>query len=111
MRQISAYLKRDEREDRCGESTGGGRAAVARREKDTQQARKTATCALEVVCLFIYLGSHPDHMEVPGLEVESELLLLVCATATVIPDPSHVCDPHHSSWQRRILNPLSEARD
>ena len=26
-------------------------------------------------------------------------------------DPSHVCDLHHSSWQRRILSPLSEARD
>ena len=26
-------------------------------------------------------------------------------------DPSHACDLHHSSWQRRILNPLNEARD
>ena len=26
-------------------------------------------------------------------------------------DPSHVCDLHHSSWSRSILNPLSEARD
>ena len=25
--------------------------------------------------------------------------------------PSCVCDLHHSSWQRLILNPLSEARD
>ena len=24
---------------------------------------------------------------------------------------SHICDPHHRSWQPRILNPLSEARD
>ena len=28
-----------------------------------------------------------------------------------MPDPSHVCDLHHSSWQCQILNPLSEARD
>uniref|UniRef100_A0A4X1V729 Uncharacterized protein n=1 Tax=Sus scrofa TaxID=9823 RepID=A0A4X1V729_PIG len=28
-----------------------------------------------------------------------------------MPDPSRFCDLHHSSWQRRILNPLSEARD
>ena len=28
-----------------------------------------------------------------------------------MPDPSCVCDLHHSSWQHRILNPLSEARD
>ena len=26
-------------------------------------------------------------------------------------DPSHVCDLQHSSWQCRILNALSEARD
>ena len=28
-----------------------------------------------------------------------------------MPDPSHICDLHHSSRQRLILNPLSEARD
>ena len=28
-----------------------------------------------------------------------------------MPDPSRVCDLHYSSQQRRILNPLSEARD
>ncbi len=27
------------------------------------------------------------------------------------PDPSRVCDLHHGSRQRWILNPLSEARD
>ena len=27
------------------------------------------------------------------------------------PDRSHVCDLHHSSQQRQILNPLREARD
>ena len=32
-------------------------------------------------------------------------------TATATPDPSHVFDLHHSSWQHWILNPLSEARD
>ena len=30
---------------------------------------------------------------------------------TTATDPSHVCDLHHSSQQRQILNPLSEARD
>ena len=48
-------------------------------------------------------------MEAPGLGVDSELQLLAYATA--MPDPSHVCDLHQSSWQRQILNPLSEARD
>ena len=27
------------------------------------------------------------------------------------PDPSHICDPHHSSWQRWILSPLSKVWD
>ena len=31
--------------------------------------------------------------------------------ATATPDPSQVCDLHHSSQQCQILNPLSEARD
>ena len=36
---------------------------------------------------------------------------LIRAVATAMPDPSHLCDLHHSSWQCQILNPLSEARD
>ena len=28
-----------------------------------------------------------------------------------MPDPSHICDLHHSSQQGQILNPLSEAKD
>ena len=28
-----------------------------------------------------------------------------------MPDPSHVCNLHHSSQQHQILNPLREARD
>ena len=28
-----------------------------------------------------------------------------------MPDPSHVCDLYHSSWQHQSLNRLSEARD
>ena len=32
-------------------------------------------------------------------------------TATAVPDPSHICDLHHSSGQHQILNLLSEARD
>ena len=50
-------------------------------------------------------------MEVPRPGVELELQLLGYATATATPDPSHVCDLHHSSQLRQILNPLSEARD
>ena len=64
------------------------------------------------VCLsFVFLGPHPCHMEVRRLGVSSELLLQAYTTATATADLSHVCDLHHSSWQCRILNPLSEARD
>ena len=50
-------------------------------------------------------------MEVPRLGVELELQLPAYATATAMPDLSHVCDLHHSSRQRWILNSLREARD
>ena len=52
-------------------------------------------------------------MKVPRLEVEEELQLLACATTTntAMQVLSHVCDLHHSSEQRRILNPLGEAWD
>ena len=50
-------------------------------------------------------------MEVPRLRVESELQMPAYTTATATPDPSFVCDLHHSSWQHWILNPLSKARD
>ena len=48
-------------------------------------------------------------MEVLGLGVELKLQLPAYTTATW--DPSHVFDLHHSSRQRRTLNPLSEDRD
>ena len=50
-------------------------------------------------------------MEVPRLGVQSELQLPAYTTARATPDPSCTCDLHHSSQQRRILNPLSEARN
>ena len=51
-------------------------------------------------------------MEVHSLGVKSELQLPAYSyTATSTPDPSHICDLHHSSWQHQILNPLSEAMD
>ena len=50
-------------------------------------------------------------MEVPRLGVELELQPLAYTTATAMPDPSHICDLHHSSCQCRVLNPLSKARD
>ena len=58
---------------------------------------------------FVFLGLHPWHMKLPRLGVESELQLP--ATATETPDPSPICNIHHSPWQHQILYPLSEARD
>ena len=43
--------------------------------------------------------------------IQLKLKLLAYTTATATRDPSHICDLHHSSQQRRILNPLSKARD
>ena len=45
------------------------------------------------------------------MEIESGLQLLAYTIATAMPDLSHVFDLYHSTQQRRILNPLSEARD
>ena len=61
--------------------------------------------------LFCFLGPHMQHMEVPRLGAESDLQLLAHTTATAMPDLSHVFNLHHSSWQHRIFNPLSKARD
>ena len=59
-------------------------------------------------CLFVFviLGPHPQHMEIPKLGVESELQLPGYTTAAAMPDQKLICSLHH-----RILNPLSEARD
>ena len=63
-----------------------------------------------VVCWFVVpLRPHTCHMKVPRQGVKLELQLLAYTTVTAMPDPSsHL---HHSSWQRQILNPPSEARD
>ena len=53
---------------------------------------------------FGFFGLHPWHMEVPRLGVQSELQLLAYITATAMPDPSCICDLHHSSQQCQILN-------
>ena len=63
-----------------------------------------------VVC-FCFLGPHPQNIEVPRLGAELELQLPAYARVIAILDLSRVCNLHHNSRQRRILNPLSEARD
>ena len=56
-----------------------------------------------LIFFFFFLGPHPWHMEVPRLGAELELQLPACTTATARWDLSHICDLHHSSWQRQIL--------
>ena len=69
-------------------------------------------CELLPLLVFFlnFLGPYPQHMEVPRLGTESELLLLVYAIATATLKPSHICDLCHSSRQRQIFNTLSDAR-
>ena len=61
--------------------------------------------------LFVFLGQHPQHMEIPRLGVELELQLPAYTIVTAMLDPGCVCYLHCSSQQCQILNPLSEARD
>ena len=66
---------------------------------------------LLLLLLLLLLGLHLQHMEVPNLGVESEVQLPTFARATVMWDPSCICDLRHSSRQCWILNPPSKARD
>ena len=59
---------------------------------------------------FSFFWPHLWHMEIPRLEIKSELQLPTYATATATGDLRCICDLHHSSRQHWILNPLSEAR-
>ena len=61
--------------------------------------------------LFVFLGPHQQHMEVPILGVQLEVEPPAYTTAPETPDPSRVCDLYHSSQQRWIFNPLTEDRD
>ena len=53
--------------------------------------------------IIIILGLHLWHMAVPRPGLKPKLDLM--------PDPSHVGNLPHSSWQHWIVNLLSEARD
>ena len=64
---------------------------------------------LKQIFYMFFGGANPWHMEVARLRGKWELQPLACATAMWI--PSCICDLHHSSQQRWILNPLSKARD
>ena len=63
-----------------------------------------------VFFFFVFVEPHPQHVEVPRLGVKSELWPPAYTAATATSDLSRVCNLHHSSRQRQILNPLSRAR-
>ena len=48
---------------------------------------------------FVFFNKHLWHVEVPRLDVESELHLPAYSTATAMQDPSHIYNLHHSSQQ------------
>ena len=61
--------------------------------------------------LFVFLGPHSQHMEVPRIGVEWELHLLAYTTVTATWNLGCVCNLYPSSQQCWILNPLSDTRD
>ena len=72
--------------------------------------------AFNLLCDFFFsiaFRATPVAYGVSRLAVESELQMPAhtTATATAMWDLSHICNLHHSSWQRWILNPLIEVRD
>ena len=58
---------------------------------------------------ILFRAMHLRHVEVPRLGVGSELQQPV-STATAMPDLSHFCNLHHSSWQHRIVYPYERGQ-
>ena len=50
-------------------------------------ATTKATAVTFFICLFVFLGPHPWHMEILRLGVKSELQLPAYTTAIATPDP------------------------
>ena len=84
--------------------TGQGRGCV-------WLLQATISLSLPFFWSLVFWGPHPQHMEGPRLGVELEPQLPAYTTATATSDPSRICHLHHSSRQRRLLNPLREARE
>ena len=94
-----------------GEKGARGRISFVRLWEGQISPLPLLIFSLLVYLLFVFLGPHLRHMEVLRLGFKLELQLPAYTTATGTPDPIHVCDLHHSSRQRWMLNPLSEAKD
>ena len=64
-----------------------------------------------VFVFFCFLGPHWQHIGGSQAQGRIRVILPAYVTATAMPDQSPVCNLHHSSQQRWILNTLSKARD
>ena len=84
------FIKRQARSDgiRLGKEGRYGRA---------EKLKHCISDGTFVVCVFVHLGPHPQHVEVPRPGVESELQLPAYSTATATPDPSHVYTTAHGN--------------
>ena len=67
----------------------------------------------EKVYFFLWVGGGAAHVAYGSSQARGQIRATAAdlCTATATPDLSHISNLHHSSWQCRILNPLSEARD
>ena len=63
-----------------------------------------------LTCVSLFLELHPWQMEVARLGVKLEQQLPAYTTATARPDPSCICNLHHSSRQCRILSPTERGQ-
>ena len=78
----------------------------------TYESTEDSSFLLQCFCLcFCLLGPHPWNMEFLKLGVKSELQLPAYAAATASSYQSCICNLHHSSQQRWILDALREDRD
>ena len=60
--------------------------------------------------LFCFRAAPRAYGSSQSIKAESELQVQAYATATAMPDLSHICNLHPNSQQCQILNPLSRAR-
>ena len=69
---------------------------------------------LVTLCFFVVLFFRAALAGYEGSQARGQIGAVAApayTTGTAMPDPSCVCDLHHSLQQRWILNPLSEAKD
>ena len=62
--------------------------------RSTNAAANGISFYLILFYFIVFLGPHPQYIEIPRLEVKSELQILAYTTATATPDLRQVCDLH-----------------